>query len=173
MAPAVVVMGVSGSGKSTVGVELAGRLGVRFVDGDDLHPEANRAKMAAGVPLTDDDRWPWLDGVRDVLAAGLSGDGGVVVACSALRRAYRDRLRAAGAGVRFAYLRVDRADVLARVSGRSGHFFPPALVASQFETLEEPDPTVEPDVLVPPPGGSSAQVDYLVAALRAERFQGG
>jgi len=164
---AVVVMGVSGSGKTTVGSELARLLGAEFVDGDDLHPEANRAKMAAGKPLTDDDRWPWLDRVGEVLAGGLEDGGGVVVACSALRRAYRDRLRGAGEGVRFVHLHVEEADVLARVSGRSGHFFPPALVASQFATLEEPDPALEPDVIVPPAAPPAEQAERAFVALGA------
>lgn len=141
-------MGVSGCGKSSVGAELARLLGAEFVDGDDLHPAANRAKMASGTPLTDEDRWPWLDLIAERLAAGLADERGVVVACSALRRAYRDRLRAAGAGVRFVHLRVGEAEVEARLRRRRGHFFPAALVASQFATLEEPRPEVEPDVIV-------------------------
>src|SRR5688572_15692276 len=96
-------MGVSGSGKTTVGQRLAEALGVRFADADALHPPANLRKMAAGIPLTDDDRWPWLDAVGAELAGG-----GVVVACSALRRAYRDRLRAAAPGARFVFLHGDR-----------------------------------------------------------------
>lgn len=160
-------MGVSGCGKSSVGEELALRLGARYIDGDDLHPEANRAKMAAGVPLTDDDRWPWLDRVTHELAAGLAGGGGVVVACSALRRAYRDRLRAAGPGLRFVFLEVDQATVLARLQGRKDHYFPASLVASQFATLEAPDPAQEPDVIVQPLGGGVSELaGSAEAALR-------
>ncbi len=164
MGHAVVVMGVSGSGKSTVGAELARLLGARFVDGDDLHPPANRAKMAAGTPLTDEDRWPWLERVRETLAVGLAAAapadaapvaGGVVVACSALRRAYRDLLRGAGPGVGFVYLEVARAEIEERLGQRHGHFFPPALVASQFATLEAPSPDEEPDVIALAPHGSA------------------
>ena len=126
-------MGVSGSGKTTVGERLAAALGARFVDADDLHPAANVAKMTDGVPLTDDDRWPWLDAV----AAELAG-GRVVVACSALKRAYRDRLRAAAPDLTLVYLQVER-DVLAdRMEHRPGHFMPPALLDSQLATLEPP-----------------------------------
>lgn len=165
MAHAVVVMGVSGCGKSTIGAWVAERLGSEFVDGDDLHPEANRAKMAAGVPLTDEDRWPWLDRVADTLARGLAGDDGVVVACSALRLSYRDRLRGAGDGLRFIYLEVDQATVEARLRVREGHFFPARLFASQFATLEAPDPSVEPDVTVVPTLDPAAQVELALRAL--------
>lgn len=168
MGVALVVMGVSGSGKSTVGAEVARRLGAGFVDGDDLHPASNREKMRAGVPLTDDDRWPWLDRVRDVLEAGLASHDGVVVACSALRRSYRDRLRVAGRGVRFAYLEVDEASVLERLRARRRHFFPAALVASQFATLEAPAPDAERDVAVVPRGAVSEQVEAVLAALRSD-----
>src|SRR3982750_3854146 len=130
----VVIMGVSGSGKTTVGAALAVRLGLRFVDGDALHPEANVAKMAAGTPLTDDDRWPWLDAVGAVLA-----DGQVVVACSALRRVYRDRLRAAAPDIQFVYLRVPR-DVLEERMSHRAHFMPVTLLDSQLATLEPPEP---------------------------------
>jgi gluconokinase len=129
----VVVMGVSGSGKTTVGERLAAALGLRFVDADDMHPAANVAKMTDGIPLTDTDRWPWLDAVGAVLA-----QGDVVVACSALRRSYRDRLRLAAPRVRVVYLQVDR-DVLAeRLAHRPGHFMPATLLDSQLETLEPP-----------------------------------
>lgn len=129
----VVVMGVSGSGKTTVGERLAARLGLRFVDADALHPAANVEKMRAGVPLTDDDRWPWLDAVGAVLA-----EGSVVVACSALRRAYRDRLRAV-APFDLVYLHGDPDLLAERIGHRSGHFMPATLLQSQLDTLEVPD----------------------------------
>ena len=128
----VVVMGVSGSGKTTVGQALAAALGVPFEDGDALHPAANVAKMAAGIPLDDADRAPWLDAIGAVLAAGQ-----VVVACSALKRAYRDRLRAAAPSLELVYLEVDRATLLDRMTHRT-HFMPPSLLDSQLATLEPP-----------------------------------
>lgn len=137
----VVVMGVAGAGKTTVGRALADALGAAFVDADDLHPAANVARMAAGVPLTDDDRWPWLDRVADALAT----PGDVVVACSALRRAYCDRLRSVD-GVRFVFLDLDAPAARARAEARTDHFMGPAMVASQFDALERPAPD-EPDVV--------------------------
>lgn len=137
--PAIVVMGVSGSGKSTVGRELARRLAVPFIDADDLHPPASRAKMAGGTPLTDADRAPWLEAVgRAIAEAG----AGAVVACSALRRRYREAIVAgAGKPVVFAHLCGD-ADLLRdRMAARTDHFMPPALLRSQLETLEPLDPT--------------------------------
>jgi len=129
------VMGVSGSGKSTVGRLLAGVLGRRFIEGDALHPPANIEKMSSGVPLTDADRAPWLAAIAAELARG----GPAVLACSALKRAYRDRLP----GVRWFYLRVPR-DVLAqRLAGRRGHFFPPALLDSQLVELEPPEESLD------------------------------
>ncbi|WP_308491670.1 gluconokinase [Microbacterium terrisoli] len=136
--PPIVVMGVSASGKSSVGTALAARLGVPFVDGDDLHPRANVVKMASGVPLVDEDRWPWLDAVADRLA-----QGAVVVACSALKRAYRDRLRTRAPHTVFVHL-AGSADVLERrIGSRPGHFMPPSLLQSQLDTLEPlgPDET--------------------------------
>jgi carbohydrate kinase (thermoresistant glucokinase family) len=133
----LVVMGVSGCGKTTLGAALAARLGVAFVDADDLHPPANRAKMAAGVALTDADRWPWLD----LVAEALHNRAPVVVACSALRRAYRDRLRAAGGeGVRFLHLAAPREVIAARLAARRGHFAAASLLDSQYATLEPPGP---------------------------------
>lgn len=139
-------MGVSGSGKSTVGAALAARLGCRFVDADDLHPAANVEKMAAGIPLTDDDRWPWLDAV----AAQLAG-GDVVVACSALTRAYRDRLRAAASELALVFLHGDPALLAARMV-RPGHFMPASLLDSQLATLQPPTADEQPlsyDVALP------------------------
>jgi gluconokinase len=127
----VVVMGVSGAGKSEIGARLAEALGVPFVDGDDLHPAANVAKMAAGIPLDDEDRWPWLDLVGARLA-----EGPRVVACSALKRTYRDRLRAAAPRTAFVEIDVDRVTLLERVQERPGHFMPASLLDSQLATLE-------------------------------------
>ncbi|MGW3142384.1 gluconokinase [Streptomyces sp. NPDC001139] len=130
----VVVMGVAGTGKTTIGPLLAARLGVPYAEGDDFHPQANIAKMSAGVPLGDDDRWPWLDAIG-AWAHGRAGLGGVV-SCSALKRSYRDRLRAAAPGVVFVHLAGDRALIEDRMSHRQGHFMPTALLDSQFATLQ-------------------------------------
>lgn len=134
-APAlVVVMGVAGSGKSTVGPALAGKLGLDYADADQFHSEANVAKMAAGHPLDDDDRAPWLLAIGRWLAAH-DGEGGVA-SCSALRRQYRDVLRTAAPRVHFLHLDGDSGVVTERVANRPGHFMPASLVSSQLETLE-------------------------------------
>lgn len=132
-------MGVSAAGKSTVGRALAQALGVPFADADDLHSDANRAKMAAGTPLTDDDRWPWLDAVGDRLQAARAT--GLVMACSALRRAYRDRIRSVAPDVVFVHLHGTRELLAARIAARTDHFMPSTLLESQLATLEplEPD----------------------------------
>lgn len=153
--PRVVVMGVSAAGKTSVGTALAARLGVEFQDADDLHPAANRDTMSAGIPLTDADRWPWLDEVGGALATA----PGLVMACSALRRSYRDRLRAAAPDTVFVHLTGSRELLSARAGARTGHFMPPALLASQLDTLEPLDPDergVALDVV--------ASVDELAAA---------
>ena len=137
-ARAIIVMGVSGSGKTTLGGRLASELGYRFIEGDDLHPPANVAKMAAGTPLTDDDRWPWLDRVAD-RAKVLSGTG-CVISCSALKRSYRDHIRdRAGVAVTFVHPEVDLQVLGFRMRDRPGHYMPPSLLDSQWTTLERPD----------------------------------
>ncbi len=151
----IVVMGVAGSGKTTIGTALAQRLGVRFVDADDLHPPANVAKMTAGIPLDDSDRWPWLARTRQELRGG-----DVVVTCSALKRRYRDLLRQAD-GVRFVHLDVDRSTAEDRAGARPGHFMASTMVASQFEALEPPAAD-ETDIAVV--DGSPA-VDQVVASI--------
>jgi len=157
-----VVMGVSGAGKSTVGIAIAEKLGVNFTDADALHPASNVAKMAAGTPLTDADRWPWLDLVGRALAD--AGDAGLVVACSALKRSYRDAIRAAAPSARFVHLVVPRTVLGDRVASRPGHFMPASLVDSQLETLE-PLEADEPGVLVDSEGGVAATADRALAAL--------
>ena len=131
----VVIMGVSGWGKSSVGAGLAARLGLNYRDGDDLHPPENVAKMRAGMPLTDADRWPWLDRVGQVLLA----EAPVIVGCSALKRAYRDRIRtAAGGPVTFVHLAGSQEVIAARMALRQGHYMPLSLLDSQFAALEPP-----------------------------------
>lgn len=134
----IVVMGVSGSGKTTIGALLAGRLGWMFEDGDDFHPAENVAKMKGGTPLSDADRWPWLDSIAawidELRQTGRHG----VVTCSALKRVYRDRLLVGRADVRLVYLRGDKGMIGDRQAARQGHFMPASLVDSQFATLEEP-----------------------------------
>lgn len=136
--PVVVVMGVSGCGKSTLGQALAEALGVPYIEGDDLHPPHNVALMAAGTPLTDADRAGWLDRIGERLAQ--AHDTGAVVTCSALRRIYRDRLRAASPGLRLVHLHGDPALLAERIGQRTGHYMPPTLLPSQLQTLEPPDP---------------------------------
>jgi gluconokinase len=161
---AVVVMGVSGAGKTVVGRRLAEALGADFIDGDDLHTDAARAKMASGHPLTDEDRWPWLDRIAASLREGLGRGVTTIVACSALRRVYRERLRiGAGGGLRFVYLKADRDLMRARVAGRRDHYMPASLVDSQFATLEPPDG--EPDVVVMP---ADAELAAAIPKLAAE-----
>ncbi|MEO3811102.1 gluconokinase [Sphaerisporangium sp. B11E5] len=153
--PLLVVMGVSGSGKTTVGRALAARLGVPFADADDFHSPGNVAKMTAGIPLQDADRLPWLRRVGAWLA-GRAGEGGVV-SCSALRRGYRDVLREAAPAAFFVHLHGDREVVRRRVTGRTGHFMPASLVDSQYAALEPLGPDENGVVL-----DFSRQVDRLV-----------
>lgn len=165
MAVRVVVMGVSGSGKSTVGQLVAEALGAGFVDGDDLHPAANVAKMSQGIPLTDDDREPWLRAVGRTLAD--AGPEGMVVACSALKRSYRDLIRSEATGTFFAELDGARA-LLAERMIRPGHFMPASLLDSQLATLEPLQPGeagVRLDVAEAPEELVTAIVDDVRSAV--------
>ncbi|MBT2385479.1 gluconokinase [Streptomyces sp. ISL-11] len=167
-APQVVaVMGVSGTGKTTVGPLVAEALGVPYAEGDDFHPPANIAKMSSGTPLDDADRAPWLDAIG-AWALGRAGQGGVV-SCSALKRAYRDRLRAAAPGIVFLHLTGDRALITARMATRKGHFMTSRLLDSQFATLE-PLEADEAGVAVDVAPGPEAIAERATVALR--RLQG-
>jgi carbohydrate kinase (thermoresistant glucokinase family) len=134
----LVIMGVSGSGKSTIASLLSDRLGWPFEEGDSLHPEANVEKMAAGHPLTDEDRWPWLEKVGDWIHERLDAGGNGIITCSALKRVYRDRLTRGRSGIVFVYLAGDNPTIARRLAARHGHFMPPTLLDSQFADLEEP-----------------------------------
>jgi gluconokinase len=158
----VVIMGVSGAGKSTVGRAVAQRLGVDFVEGDRLHPADNVARMAAGVPLTDEDRQPWLDAIAGEIEQHRSAGRSVVIACSALRRRYRDRLRQTGP-IRFVLLDPTADELDERLDGRTHEFMPPSLLADQLATFERPDG--EPDVVTVVPAGVDATVDRVIGAL--------
>jgi gluconokinase len=135
-----IIMGVSGSGKSTIGEGLAARLGQPFIDGDSLHPQANREKMAHGIPLDDADRQPWLEAIVAEMDRHRARGESLVLACSALKRRYRDILRGGHDDVRFVYLQASRDLLIERLGHRSGHFFDPGLLDSQLATLEEPSP---------------------------------
>ncbi|MFC4505474.1 MULTISPECIES: gluconokinase [Streptomyces] len=158
----VAVMGVAGTGKTTIGPLLAARLGVPYAEGDDFHPPANIAKMSAGTPLDDADRWPWLDAIG-AWADGRAGLGGVV-SCSALKRSYRDRLRAEAPGIVFVHLSGERALIEDRMSHRQGHFMPTALLDSQFATLQPLQPD-EAGVVVSVSGTPEEITERTVQAL--------
>ncbi len=158
----VVLMGVCGCGKTTVGRALADELGWPFLDADQFHPEANVAKMAAGIALTDDDRWPWLDRMSGELRMLHAKGDHAILACSALRQTYRDRLAAAG-GLKWVYLKGDLATIEPRLASRRGHFMPPSLLASQFATLEEPREAIVVDIRQ----SIAAQVAQIASGVRA------
>jgi gluconokinase len=143
----LVIMGVSGAGKTTVGRQLADQLGWTYFEGDDYHPAANVEKMRRGVPLQDEDRWPWLAALRELIAEAHRKGGNVVLACSVLKQSYRDELsRGAPGDVRFVYLRGSEELVKHRLAGRKGHFMNPALLHSQFEALEPPNDAIVADI---------------------------
>jgi len=138
---AVIVMGVSGSGKSTLAAALAGTIRCHFLEGDDFHSAEAVRKMRAGTPLTDDDRWPWLDRLGEAIGSAAASDGIAIASCSALKRIYRDRLRRrAGVTLHFVLLDPPRDELERRMTTRLGHFMPPTLLTSQLDTLERPLP---------------------------------
>jgi carbohydrate kinase (thermoresistant glucokinase family) len=146
----VIIMGVSGSGKTTVGSLLAGRLGWDFRDGDDFHPPANVAKMRSGTPLTDEDRFPWLLAIQAFMRKCHADGQSAVIACSALKESYRDVLLRAQSWVRFVHLSGSRELIALRMQARSGHFMPPTLLDSQLATLEPPADALSADISAAP-----------------------
>jgi gluconokinase len=160
----VIVMGVTGAGKTTIGQLLAEHLGWQFADADDFHPAANVEKMRRGIPLTDDDRWPWLDRLRAEIESWIAADRNAVLACSALKQNYRARLNAgqeAAREVRFVYLKGSRAFIAERLRARHGHFAGEAILAGQFADLEEP---ADNEVITV---GIDATPEEIVADIRA------
>jgi gluconokinase len=160
----LVVMGVSGSGKSTIAAMLAHRLNWIFEEGDWFHPPSNIEKMHRGEPLTDEDRWPWLEGIAAWIDATRHAGNHGTVACSALKRAYRDILIGERRDVRIVYLKGGRDLIARRLAARNGHFMPPALLDSQFATLEEPQPDEHP-IVVPIAAHPREVVEQIVKKL--------
>ncbi len=158
----VVLMGVSGSGKTTIGEALARRLGWRYVDADDFHPPANVEKMRAGIPLQDADRWPWLDAMNAMLREREAAGSDVVLGCSALKQAYRERLAAGCSTVRWVHLQGSFELIQSRLQGRQHRYMPASLLQSQFATLEAPADALTVDIDAP----VEALVDRLAGELR-------
>jgi gluconokinase len=156
----IVLMGVSGTGKTEVGTRLARALGGEFAEGDDYHPPANVAKMRSGVPLGDADRGPWLETLSREIGAWLDAGKTVVLACSALKHSYRDILKAGRPGVRFVHLKGDEELIRSRLEGRHGHYMPASLLDSQFDALEEPQDAITV--------GVDATPEQIVAEIQAK-----
>lgn len=166
---ALIVMGVSGSGKSTIAGNLAARLGWTFEDGDRFHPASNVAKMSAGHPLTDEDRWPWLQAIADEIDRISEAGGHLVIACSALKRAYRNVLVHGRDDVRMVYLDGTRELIAARLAARKDHFMPPALLDSQFKTLEPPGADENP-ITVSIDASVEAIIDAIVGQMQNRKI---
>ena len=160
----LIVAGVSGSGKTTVGAMLAGRLGWRFADADDFHPAANVEKMRAGIPLTDEDRRPWLQALTAWMDERIAQGKSAVIACSALKRAYRDVLLGDRPDVQMVFLEVGREELARRLAARQGHFFPEKLLGTQLDTLDPPQPD-EHVISVADAGDPADTVASIIAVL--------
>lgn len=167
----VVVMGVSGSGKTTLARGIAEHLGWDFLEGDDLHPRTNVEKMAAGTPLTDDDRWPWLEAIGAWIDERVATGTSAAITCSALRRTYRDLLRTGRPGVRFCHVSADADLIAERVERRQGHYMPPSLLPSQLATLEPLDPD-EPGITVSAAGSAEEVVTEALRRLGLDHTPG-
>ena len=165
---ALIVMGVSSSGKSSIGKALAEKIGWRFADGDDFHPPANVEKQRAGQALTDADRWPWLQSIADEIDRFTAEGGKIVIACSALKRAYRDLLLHGRQDVRIVYLHGSRELIAERMAARKNHFMPTSLLDSQFKTLEVPGPDERP-ITVSIDDDIDGIVDAIIAQLPNSR----
>jgi gluconokinase len=166
---ALVVMGVSGSGKSTIADSLAARLGWRCEDGDKFHPASNVVKMSAGHPLTDEDRWPWLQAIADEIDRVCKAGERAVIACSALKRTYRDILVHGRNDVRIIFLNGTQELIAGRLAARKGHFMPPGLLTSQFATLQPPDANEHP-VTVSIDAKVETIIDDIIRQLKLERL---
>jgi gluconokinase len=164
----IVVMGVSGSGKTSAAREITRQLGWEYIEGDDLHPEANVAKMAAGHPLDDEDRWPWLGRISEVIGEHEAAGTSIVLTCSALKRVYRDLLRDGHPSVWFAHVDVDREVLAERLRNRKGHYMPPSLLDSQLATLERLGED-EPGDVIDGDGPLEQTVAELLSDLERER----
>jgi gluconokinase len=164
----IVVMGVSGSGKTSAARELTRQLGWEYIEGDDLHPEANVAKMAAGHPLDDEDRWPWLRRIADVIGEHEAAGTSLVLTCSALKRSYRDLLRDGHPSVWFAHMQVSQQVLADRLAQRKGHYMPPSLLDSQLATLE-PLAEDEPGDVIAGDAPLEESAAELLGDLRRER----
>ncbi len=162
---ALILMGVSGSGKTTIGETLAQRIGWAYEDGDKFHPKSNVAKMSAGQPLTDEDRWPWLQAIADEIDRVCAAHEPAVIGCSALKRAYRDILLHGRSDVRIVYLKGSQQLIAGRLAHRKGHFMPAGLLKSQFETLQPPGADENP-ITVSIDASVDAVVDDIVHQLK-------
>jgi gluconokinase len=160
MSQAIIVMGVSGSGKTTVGRALARQLGVDFFEGDDFHPPSNVAKMQSGEPLTDADRQPWLERLHQLIADEAAAGRSLVLACSALKESYRRQLSAGGQNLRYVFLKGDFDLIVGRMRTRLGHYMPESLLQTQFDALEEPEGAIVADINLP--------VSHIVADIAAQ-----
>ncbi len=163
MTAVVVIMGVSGCGKTTVGVAVAQKLGASFYDGDDFHPPQNVAKMSNGIPLDDDDRYPWLARLHDLIADHLARGETAVIACSALKKKYRDQLRQGNDGVRIVYLQGSLNLIWERMAARQAHYMKADMLQSQFETLQPPSP--HNTLIISVEHSVDSIVDYILQSI--------